>query len=84
MIGDKIYSKEEVEKFFNELRCEPKAGALSDQGIKKAIYDGDIFIYPFEGKCLTPIGYNFCPSRLSYQQGRAFRWPFMKKTENGT
>lgn len=64
MIGDKIYSKEEVEKFFNELRCEPKAGALSDQGIKKAIYDGDIFIYPFEGKCLTPIGYNFCPSEI--------------------
>lgn len=39
-------------------------GTLTDKDIISALYSNDIFIYPFENKMLTGVGYNLRPSEL--------------------
>ncbi len=58
------YSKKKVKDFFNGYHYKHSAGVLSDYALKKAIYSRDIFIYPYQECCVTPIGYNFCPSEV--------------------
>lgn len=58
------YSRAQIEHFFRELSEESEGGPLSDRAVEKAMLDGDIFIYPFSKRSLTPIGYNFCPSEI--------------------
>jgi deoxycytidine triphosphate deaminase len=64
MVEEQKYSQQNVTDFLCERSCSQSVGALSDQGIKRAIYDHEIFIYPYEENCVTPIGYNFCPSEI--------------------
>ena len=58
----------DVEKFLcerNHVRgSKQTTGVLLDKGFEKAVFDREIFIYPMLQECVTPIGYNFCPSEI--------------------
>ena len=58
------YAENDVKEYLIEREEPQSVGVLSDVDIKKAICDRDIFIYPYDERCLTSIGYNFCPSEI--------------------
>lgn len=58
------YTAKDVCKFLCNRNHRHTTGVLSDKDFEKAILDREIFIYPMNRECITPIGYNFCPSEI--------------------